>query len=128
VSILFAAFLGFDPISHLVGSSTLAHLPPDAAAQLTSRSYFPSLIAHPFRAGLHEAFAFATIACLVAAAASWSRGGRYVHGSEDGDDPEALAEADEGVVPEDGADAEDATPAVTPAPAAVTLSTASTET
>jgi MFS family permease len=80
VSILFAAFLGYDPIVHLVGSSTLAQLPPAAVAQLTSHSYFPSLIAEPFRAGLHEAFAFATVACLIAAAASWSRGSRYIHG------------------------------------------------
>jgi MFS family permease len=79
VSILFAAFLGYDPIAHLVGSSTLAHLPPAAAAQLTSHAYFPSLIAAPFRSGLHEAFAFATVCCLIAAAASWSRGGRYIH-------------------------------------------------
>ncbi len=32
----------------------------------------------PFRHGLHEAFAFAIAACLVAAVASWSRGGRVV--------------------------------------------------
>jgi hypothetical protein len=80
VSILFAAFLGYNPIQHLVGSHVLAGLPHAAAAQLTARSYFPSLISSPFRSGLHEAFAFAIAACLVAAVASWSRGGRYVHG------------------------------------------------
>jgi hypothetical protein len=51
------------------------------ATQLTSRSYFPSLISAPFRSGLHEAFAFAIAACLIAAVASWSRGGRYVYGA-----------------------------------------------
>ena len=81
VSILFAAFLGYSPIKHLVGSRVLATLPRSAAAQLTSRSYFPSLISTPFRSGLHEAFAFAIAACLIAAVASWSRGGRYVHGA-----------------------------------------------
>jgi MFS family permease len=80
VSILFAAFLGYNPIQHLVGAHVLAGLPHAAAVQLTSRSYFPSLISSPFRSGLHEAFAFAIGACLVAAVASWSRGGRYVHG------------------------------------------------
>jgi MFS family permease len=79
VSVLFAAFLGYNPIQHLVGAGVLAHLPSAAAAQLTSRSYFPSLISAPFRSGLHEAFAFAIAACLIAAVASWSRGGRYVH-------------------------------------------------
>jgi hypothetical protein len=79
VSVLFAAFLGYNPIKHLVGSKVLGTLPHAAAAQLTSRSYFPSLISSPFRSGLHEAFAFAIAACLIAAVTSWSRGGRYVH-------------------------------------------------
>ena len=35
-----------------------------------------------FSDGLHEAFDFAIACCLVAAAASWFRGGRYVHGME----------------------------------------------
>ena len=77
VSILFAAFLGYNPIQHLVGASTLAHLPPAQAAILTGRSFFPTLIAPPFAGGLHTAFDFAIVACLVAAAASWLRGGRY---------------------------------------------------
>jgi MFS family permease len=79
VSILFAAFLGYNPIQHLSGSALLARLPPAAAVHVTSPSYFPSLIAAPFRSGLHEAFGFAIVACLIAAVASWSRGGRYVH-------------------------------------------------
>ena len=37
-------------------------------ATLTGRSFFPHLISGPFRSGLHEAFAFAIIACLIAAA------------------------------------------------------------
>ena len=47
---------------------------PANAAALTGRSFFPHLIAEPFRSGLHEAFAFAIVACLMAAVASWSRG------------------------------------------------------
>ena len=42
-------------------------------AVLTGRSFFPQLISEPFRNGLHEAFAFAIVACLIAAVASWSR-------------------------------------------------------
>jgi MFS family permease len=79
VATLFAAFLGYNPIQHLLGSSVLAHLPAGRAAALESRSYFPNLISAPFRQGLHAAFDFAIGACLVAAAASWSRGRRYVH-------------------------------------------------
>jgi len=76
VSILFAAFLGYNPIQHLVGPHVLAQLTAHQHALLVGRSFFPQLISPPFRNGLHEAFAFAIIACLVAAAASWFRGGR----------------------------------------------------
>lgn len=47
---------------------------------LTGHSFFPQLISGPFQTGLHVAFAFAIVACLVAAAASLMRGGRYYHG------------------------------------------------
>ena len=78
VSVLFAAFLGYNPIQHLIGPQALAQLPSSAVAQLSSRSFFPSLIASAFNSGLHEAFAFAVAACAIAAVASWSRGQRYV--------------------------------------------------
>ena len=49
------------------------------AAYLTGRSFFPGLISKPFSDGLHDAFDFAIVACLIAAAASWLRGGKYVN-------------------------------------------------
>jgi EmrB/QacA subfamily drug resistance transporter len=76
VSILFAAFLGYNPVAQLLGSH-VASLSPAAHAALVGRAFFPHLISEPFRSGLHEAFLFAIIACLVAAAASLARGGRY---------------------------------------------------
>ena len=79
VSVLFAAFLGYSPIHHLLGGSVLANLPAASRHALTSRSFFPHLITGPFKSGLHEAFDFAIVACLVAAAASWLRGGKYVY-------------------------------------------------
>jgi hypothetical protein len=82
VSILFAAFLGYNPIQHLVGPHTLGLLDAHARAAITGQSFFPHLISGPFRTGLHEAFAFAIVACLVAAAASLMRGGRYHHVDE----------------------------------------------
>jgi MFS family permease len=75
VSILFAAFLGYNPIQHLVGNHVLAQLSVHQHALVVGRSFFPQLISGPFRDGLHEAFAFAIVACLIAAAASWFRGG-----------------------------------------------------
>jgi len=77
VSILFAAFLGYNPIQHLVGAHALNVLPAAQRAVLTGRSFFPHLISGPFRTGLHETFVFAIAACLLAAAASLMRGGRY---------------------------------------------------
>jgi MFS family permease len=83
VSILFAAFLGYNPIQHLLGPHALAVLPAHDRVVLTGHEFFPTLISDPFRSGLHAAFAFAIVACLIAAAASALRGGRMVH-----EDPE----------------------------------------
>ena len=91
VSILFAAFLGYNPIQHLLGAHALAALSAQNHAILTGPSFFPHLISGPFRTGLQEAFAFAIIACLVAAAASLMRGGRYY--SEEGAPAAAAAAA-----------------------------------
>jgi MFS family permease len=78
VSVLFAAFLGYNPAKELIGPHVLHHLSPANASAIGGRGFFPNLIAKPFHSGLHEAFAFATAACLIAAVASWSRGRRYV--------------------------------------------------
>ncbi len=83
VGSLFAAFLGYNPMEVLLGHAELAQLPHAAAATLTSRSYFPHLIAPAFSRGLNEAFAFAAIACLFGAVASLLRGGKF-HYEEDG--------------------------------------------
>jgi hypothetical protein len=79
VSTLFAAFLGLNPVQNLLGPQVLGHVTPAQAHVLLGRSFFPSLIAEPFRQGLHAAFDFAIVACLIGAVASWTRGKRYVH-------------------------------------------------
>jgi MFS family permease len=79
VSILFAAFLGFNPIQHLLGPHALSAIPLHDQAVLTGNSFFPTLISAPFRDGLHIAFLFAIVACLIAAAASLMRGGHTIH-------------------------------------------------
>jgi MFS family permease len=73
VAVLFAAFLGYNPVQQLLGPS-LTHLPADQASYLTGRSFFPNLITQPFSDGLHVAFWFAIVACLIAAVASWFAG------------------------------------------------------
>src|ERR1019366_985528 len=79
VTSLFAAFLGFSPVQHLLGAPVLAHLSATNRAVLNGRGFFPSLISKPFKNGLHAAFDFAVIACLIAAGASWLRGGKYIY-------------------------------------------------
>ncbi len=82
-STVFGAFLGYNPIKSLLGpTGVLSHLPHAKAAYLTGRSFFPNLISPPFAAGLHEAFDFAIIAVLIAAAASWFRGKKYYYQPE----------------------------------------------
>ena len=78
VASLFAAFLGYDPMQKLLGP-TLHALPAHTVGYLTGRSFFPQLISHSFAAGLHDAFWFAAAMCVLAAAASWLRGGKYLH-------------------------------------------------
>ena len=89
VGSLFAAFLGYNPMATTLGPE-LAHLPHQTAAFLTGHSFFPSLVAHPFANGIHEAFYFAAGCCLLAAVASWLRGGKYYH--EEAADPTQTAE------------------------------------
>jgi MFS family permease len=79
VSVLFAALLGYNPVGTLLGPA-LSHLPAARVAYLTGRSFFPSLISPAFGHGLTISFDFAIAACLVAAVASFLRGGRYVYG------------------------------------------------
>jgi MFS family permease len=76
VSTLFAAFLGYNPASHLIGPHVLSQLTPPQRATVTGERFFPSLIADAFRDGLHTAFDFGIVMCLMGAAASWTRGGK----------------------------------------------------
>lgn len=75
VSLLFAAFLGYNPFRTLLGS-TLLSLSPTQQAIVTGPRFFARLIAGPFLHGLAIVFTFALVMCLIAAAASWLRGAR----------------------------------------------------
>jgi MFS family permease len=69
IAVLFAAFLGYNPMQQLLGPQ-LSKLPADHASYLTGRSFFPHLITQPFHSGLVIAFLFAILACVIAAVAS----------------------------------------------------------
>ncbi len=90
VATLFASLLGYNPIQQLLGPSA-ASLPSANRDYLTGRDFFPHLISGPFHDGLQVAFLFAIVACLVAAWASWLRGGKY-H-ADDAELPDAPAQA-----------------------------------
>ncbi|HSZ48215.1 MAG TPA: MFS transporter [Streptosporangiaceae bacterium] len=80
VGSLFAAFLGYNPVSQLLGpSGVLAHLPASHVAVLTGKAFFPQLISQPFHHGLVIVFSMAIGVLVIAAGASALRGGRYVH-------------------------------------------------
>src|SRR3954452_15020915 len=107
VGSLFAAFLGFNPIRTLLGPHVLTSLTPAHATYLTGKTYFPQLISKPFMHGLRIVFSAATIMSVIAAAASWMRGGRYVHP----DDVEAFGAPAEGELAEDAPPPEEWVPA-----------------
>ena len=104
VALLFAAFLGYNPMKTLLGPK-LTTLSASAQANVTGRSFFPHLISGPFMHGLRIAFTASLVMCLIAAACSWLRGGRYVARDED----EEGADRD-GVGPFAAPGSEDASP------------------
>jgi MFS family permease len=79
VGYLFAALLGYNPLGTLLGPNVLSSLPAGAADQITSKSYFPQLISAPFHHGLFVVFTFSAVVCLIAAAASWQRGRKFIY-------------------------------------------------
>jgi hypothetical protein len=77
VSSLFAAFLGVNPIGHLLSiEKALGSLSHASRALLTGKHFFPELIAAPFHDGLVVVFGVAAALAVIAAAASWQRGAR----------------------------------------------------
>ncbi len=77
VSTLFAAFLGVNPIGHLLApTGALASLPPHNVTALTGTRFFPELISGPFHHGLVIVFTTAAIMAAVAAVASATRPSR----------------------------------------------------
>jgi MFS family permease len=75
VSTLFAAFLGNNPIGHLLAGH-LDHLPEHNVAVLTGHRFFPELVSGPFHHGLVIVFSAAAAMAVVAAIASFLRGPR----------------------------------------------------
>ena len=79
VASLFAALLGYNPMATLLPAPVLHALPAAQARVLTGKEFFPGLISAPLQHGLAIVFIAAALMAVVAAWASWMRGGRYVH-------------------------------------------------
>jgi MFS family permease len=79
VGSLFAAFLGANPIGTLLGGLPASAVQGANLNTLTSKQFFPQLIATPFHHGLVIVFSAAIAMSLIAALASLFRGTRYVH-------------------------------------------------
>ena len=105
VGVLFAAFLGYNPIEHLLGPDILDHLPAANAATLTGRQFFPHLVSQPFHDGLVVVFSMAIAMSVVAAGASLVRSRRPAGAEEYLESRENLTGAmDDRAVPGDHAD------------------------
>ena len=78
VSTLFAAFLGNNPIQHLLApTGVLANLPAHNLATLTGTQFFPRVISAPFHHGLSIVFTAAAVMAAIAALASLLRGKQH---------------------------------------------------
>ncbi len=77
-SALFSAFLGYNPMAHLLPATVLGSLSSQVRSTLLAPHYFPHLISAAFMGGLHTAFLVAAGLSVVAAVASLLRGGRYI--------------------------------------------------
>jgi MFS family permease len=96
IGVLFAAFLGYNPMQQLLGP-VLGQLSPAHAAYVAGREFFPNVITAPFHSGLGIAFGFAIAACVIAAIASGLTGRVAKPGSHELVGGELAAVAGEGV-------------------------------
>jgi EmrB/QacA subfamily drug resistance transporter len=71
VASLFAAFLGYNPMTKLVPAPVLHSLPQANQDVITGKHFFPNLISKPFMDGLSIAFGFSAILYVIGAVASW---------------------------------------------------------
>jgi MFS family permease len=79
---LFAAFLGYDPITSMLPAATIQQLPASSQAALASNTFFHNLISAPFDDGLRIAFLISIVLVIIAAVASAVSGRRFIYEEE----------------------------------------------
>ncbi|HEY9525154.1 MAG TPA: MFS transporter, partial [Thermopolyspora sp.] len=70
IGVLFAAFLGYNPMRSVLGPQVLGALDPSQSSYLTGRAFFPHLITGPFTDGLVVVFVFAIATSVIGAVAA----------------------------------------------------------
>lgn len=79
---LFAAFLGYNPVSSILSSlpaAVVGAIPSQTLATLTGRTWFPSMLSQALMPSLRLSFILGAVLCAIAAVLSAMRGERYVH-------------------------------------------------
>jgi hypothetical protein len=71
---IFAAMLGYDPISHLIPASALTALPPFIVDHVIDPHFFAGLLAQPFVTGIRVALVVCVVMTVLAGVASALRG------------------------------------------------------
>ena len=105
VGILFAAFLGYNPIANLLGPSGVLHtLPKGNVNTLTGKQFFPNLISGPFHHGLVLVFGVAAAMMVIGAIAAFFSGSTVDAsssgvGERTGEEPEDWDELGEAIGP-----------------------------
>lgn len=82
IGVLFAAFLGYNPMRSVIPPVVAQHLSMQTQAVIFGRQFFPHLILPAFMNGLRDAFYVSAAVALIAAIASLLRGERYIYGQE----------------------------------------------
>ena len=93
IGVLFAAFLGYNPMQSLVPSAVAHHLSAHTQTVIFGKAFFPHLILPAFMDGLRIAFYVSAVLSLIAAIASLLRGKRYVHDEHEVRLPAAAAQS-----------------------------------
>ena len=71
---IFAAMLGYDPISHLISAPLIATLPPAIAGRIGDPHFFANLLAQPFATGIRVCLLACVGMCVLAGVISALRG------------------------------------------------------
>jgi len=82
---LFAAFLGYNPVSSILASlpaSIASAIPAETVKALESSTWFPSTLAEAFMPSLRLSFFLGAVLSVIAAILSGMRGERYIHGMQ----------------------------------------------